>query len=76
MSSGEKFGDREIFKIFVVGDDINRRSQTFEVVSPNFEGFKNHKSLLVVNVIVELWSGEGPRVESDRMYFRVVWRHD
>ena len=29
-----------------------------------------------MNVIVELWSGEGPRVEGDWMYFGVVWRHN
>ena len=29
-----------------------------------------------MNVVVELWSSEGPRVEGDRMYFGVVWRHD
>ena len=43
MSSGEKFGGREIFEIFVVGDDVDRRSWTFEVVSPNFEGFENRE---------------------------------
>ena len=41
------FGDTvcgyEIFKSFVDGDNINWRSQTFMVVSPNFEGFKEHK---------------------------------
>ena len=41
--SGEKFGGREIFEIFVVGDNIDQRSQTFEVVSPDFEGFENCK---------------------------------
>ena len=38
-----KFGGHEIFEIFVVGDDINQRSQTFEVVLQNFEGFEDHE---------------------------------
>ena len=29
-----------------------------------------------MNVIVELWSGESPRVEGDRMYFGVIRRHN
>ena len=43
LSSGEEFGSRKIFEIFVVGNDIDWRSQTFEVVSSNFEGFEDHK---------------------------------
>ena len=43
LSSGEEFGGRKVFEIFVVGDDFNQRSQTFEVVSPNFEGFEDHE---------------------------------
>ena len=43
LSSSEEFGGCEIFEIFVVGDDVNWRSRTFEVVSPNFEGFKDCK---------------------------------
>ena len=41
LSSGEEFGDHEIFKIFVVCDDVYWRSWTFKVVSPDFEGFKD-----------------------------------
>ena len=41
LLSSEEFGGCKIFEIFVVGDDVDRRSWTFEVVSPNFEGFKN-----------------------------------
>ena len=37
----KQFGGCEIFKIFVVGDNIDQKSQTFVVVSPNFEGFKD-----------------------------------
>ena len=43
LSSGEQFGGCEIFKIFVVGDDVDQRSWTFEVVSPYFESFEDCK---------------------------------
>ena len=43
LSLSEEFGGREIFEIFVVGDDVNWRSRTFEVVSPDFEGFEDHE---------------------------------
>ena len=43
LSSGEGFGGHEIFKIFVVGDNVDWRSWTFKVVSPNFEGFEDHE---------------------------------
>ena len=29
-----------------------------------------------MNIIVEFWSSEGLRVESDQMYFGVIWRHN
>ena len=32
-----------ILEIFVVGDDVNRRSWTFEVVSLDFEGFEDNE---------------------------------
>ena len=43
LLSGKEFGGPKIYEIFVVGDNVNRRSWTFEVVSPDFEGFKDHK---------------------------------
>ena len=43
LLSGEEFGGHEIFEIFVVSDNIDWRSQTFEVVSPDFEGFEDRK---------------------------------
>ena len=43
MLSSEEFGSHEIFEIFVIGDDLDWRSRTFEVVSPDFEGFKDRE---------------------------------
>ena len=41
LSFGEKFGGCKIFKVFVAGDNVNWRSWTFKVVSPDFEGFED-----------------------------------
>ena len=43
LSSGEEFHGCEIFEVFVVRDDINQRSWTFKVVSPDFEGFEDRE---------------------------------
>ena len=74
--SGEQFSGHEIFEIFVVGDNIDQRSWTFEIVSPDFEGFEDHEQLLVVYVIVEFWGSETLGVKGDQVNFRVFWRYD
>ena len=43
LSSGEEFGGCKIFEIFVVSDDVDWRSWTFEVLSPDSEGFEDCK---------------------------------
>ena len=34
-------GSGEVLKVFMIGDDINRSTRAFEVVSPDTEGFKD-----------------------------------
>ena len=41
LLSGERFDGCKIFEIFVIGDDVNQRSWTFQEVSPDFEGFED-----------------------------------
>jgi hypothetical protein len=45
-------------------------------MSPYFEGFKNSKEFLVVDIVVEFRSGKCSGVKSDQMYFSIVWRDD
>ena len=59
----------------MIRDDINRSRSSFEVVSPNFEGFENGQEFLVVYIIVQLRRVEGPGVECDWMYLIVRWRY-
>ena len=42
---------------------------------PDFECFKYHEQFFVVDVIVELGQGKGPRMKSDRMNFAVSQRY-
>ena len=42
---------------------------------PDFECFKYHEQFFVMDVVVELGRGEGPRVKSDWMNFTINWRY-
>ena len=53
----------------MVGDNVNRGSSTFQVVTPNPEGLEDGQQLLVVDVVVEFSPIERPRVERNRMNF-------
>ena len=55
----------------MVSDDINKRGRAFKVMMPVPECLKDGKEFLIVGVIVQLWSSQGPGVESDQMDFSV-----
>ena len=71
LPTREDFCRREICKVFVVRHNINRKSGALEVVAPDTESFKNSQEFLVVDVVIELQSGEGAGVKSDRVEFPV-----
>ena len=48
----EKLGCGEIFKIFVVSNNVNGSCGTFKVVVPNAEHFVDSEELLVVDIVV------------------------
>ena len=75
MPPSQEFGGCEIFKIFVVSDNVDWSARAFKVMMPSPEGLMNSEELLIVGVIVELRSGEGARVESDRPDL-VIWAPD
>ena len=43
LSAGKDFSGSEILQIFVIGDDVNRSSATFQVLAPMFESFEDSK---------------------------------
>jgi len=43
LSLGQHLGSRKILKVFMICNNIDKIDQILQVVSPNFEGFKNGK---------------------------------
>jgi len=43
LASGEEFSSCEILQIFVVSDNINQGSATFQILAPVFECFEDCK---------------------------------
>jgi len=69
LSLGQNLGSRKILKIFMIHNNIDRISWTFQVVSLNFESFKNGKQFLVMHVIVQLHHGESAGVKGHQINF-------
>jgi len=49
---GQYLGSRKILKILMIYNNIDRVGQTFQIVLPNLEIFKDSKQFLVMYVIV------------------------
>jgi len=49
---GQYLGSGKILKILMIHNNIDRIGQTFQIVSPNLESFKDSKQFLVMCVIV------------------------
>jgi len=75
LSLGKHLNSRKILKIFIICNNINRIDQTFQVVSPNFESFKDGKQFLVMCVVIQLCYSEGVKVKSNQMNF-IIFVHN
>jgi len=62
-------GSREILKVLMIHDNIDRIGRTFQIVLPNLEGFKDGKQFLVIYVVIQLHHSERPRVKGNWMNF-------
>ena len=71
LSPGEHFCSQKILQIFMVSNNINRKSRTFKIIMPCFESFMDCKKLLVMNIIVKLGQGESPGKEGNWMKFTI-----
>ena len=69
LSLGQYLGSRKILKILIIRNNIDGIGQTFQIVSPNLEGFKDGKQFLVMCVIVQLCRSESTRVKGNWMNF-------
>ena len=43
LSPDQYLGSRKILKVFIIYNNIDGIGQTFQIVSPNFKGFKDSK---------------------------------
>ena len=66
---GQYLSSREILKILMIYNNVNGIGWTFQIVSPNLEGFKNGKQFLVMCVIVQLCHSKSVRVKGNWMNF-------
>jgi len=53
----------------MICNNVDGIGQTFQVVSPNLEGFKDGKQFLVIDVIVQLCYSESVEVKDHQMNF-------
>jgi len=49
---GQYLGHRKILKVLMIHNNIDGIGQTFQIVSPNLESFKDGKQFLVMCVVV------------------------
>ena len=71
LTAGQDLGAGEILQVLVVGDHIDQRGGTLEVVSPVLEGLEDGQELLVMGIIVQLRGGQSPRIVSDGSELRI-----
>ena len=67
LSASEEFRSREILQVLVVGNDVDRGTGAFEIVTPSSEGFEDGQQLFVVHVIIEFGVCESSGMECYRM---------
>jgi len=49
---GQYLGSRKILKVFMICNNIDKIGQTFQIVLPNLENFKDGKQFLVMYVVI------------------------
>jgi len=65
LSLGQYLGSREILKVLMIHNHVDGIGRTFQIVSPNLEGFKDGKQFLVMCVIVQLCCSKSTRVKGN-----------
>jgi len=62
---GQYLGSRKILKVLMIYNNVDGIGQTFQIVSPNLEGFKDGKQFLIMCVVVQLCHSESARVKDN-----------
>jgi len=63
----QHLGHRKILKVFMICNNIDGIGQTFQIVSPNLESFKDGEQFLIMCVIIQLCHSESVGVKSNWM---------
>ena len=66
---GQYLSSRKILKVLIICNNIDGIGQTFQIMLPNLEGFKDGKQFLVMCVVVQLYHSESVRVKGNWMNF-------
>jgi len=66
---GQYLGSRKILKVFMICNNVDGIGQTFQIVLPNFESFKDGKQFLIICVIVQLHCSKSARVKGNWVNF-------
>ena len=69
LSLSQYLGSRKILKVLMIHNNVDGIGQTFQVVPPNLESFKDGKQFLVMCVIVQLHRSKSARVKGNWMNF-------
>jgi len=69
LPSGQYLGSRKILKVFIICNNVDGIGWTFQVVSLNFDSFKDGKQFLVICVVVQLCHSESVGVKGHWMNF-------
>jgi len=62
-------GHRKILKVLMIHNNVDEIDQTFQIVLPNLEGFKDGKQFLVMCVVIQLCRSKSVGVKSNQMSF-------
>ena len=69
LPPGQYLGSRKILKVLMIYNNIDGIGQTFQIVLPNLESFKDGKQFLVMCVVVQLRRSESARVKGNWVNF-------
>ena len=69
LPPGQYLGSRKILKVLMIHNNVDGIGQTFQIVLPNLESFKDGKQFLVMCIVVQLHHSESARVKSNWVNF-------
>ena len=69
LPPGQYLGSKKILKVLMIHNNVNEIGQTFQIVLPNLESFKDSKQFLVMCVVVQLRCSKSVRVKGNWVNF-------